>query len=106
MDYTDRSDRNPALAELLDDAFVEPVDLDTASRHLWVIHSEAQRIASEAEDEVDAPVSLAHRRLPRAAVPVLALVMTMSMSGVAVAASQGSLPGARSSAQRAARRPA
>lgn len=93
MDYTDRSDRNPALAELLDDAFVEPVDLDTASRHLWVIHSEAQRIALEAEDEVDAPVSLASRRLPRAAVPVLALVMLMSMSGVAVAASQGSLPG-------------
>lgn len=108
MDHTDRADRNPAIAELLDDAFVAPVDVDTASRHLWVIHSEAARMAeaaaSESAAEVvaeadallrapDARLSLSRRGLPRAAVPVLALMILMSFSGVAVAASHNSLPG-------------
>lgn len=108
MEHTERHDRNPALAELLDDAFVAPVDVDTASRHLWVIHSEAAKMAEEATQEAEAEVvaeadallatqpfrgSLARRGLPRAAVPVLALMILMSFSGVAVAASHNSLPG-------------
>ncbi|MGI9018876.1 MAG: DUF5667 domain-containing protein [Euzebya sp.] len=101
MDHIDHADRNPAIAELLEDAYIGGVGLDTAARHLWVIHSEADRLkelagpGTEAElvtttAESDAPI---RRSIPRAAVPILALVMMMSSSGVALAASQGSLPG-------------
>lgn len=96
MASTDRSDLNPAVAELLDDAFVGPVDVETAARHLWAIHDAARGHAAGVDPE-PAPAqpvpSLAGRRIPRAAIPVLALVMVLSSSGVAVAASQGSLPG-------------
>lgn len=93
MASTDRSDLNPAVAEMLDDAFVGAVDVETAARHLWAIHDAARAHAAEADREPAPPPSLAARRIPRAAIPVLALVMVLSSSGVAVAASQGSLPG-------------
>jgi hypothetical protein len=84
-------DRNPAVAELLDDAYVSPVGVEVAARHLWAIHTAAKEVP-----QIDPPTpveSLATRRVPRAAVPVLALVMMMSSSGMALAASQSSLPG-------------
>lgn len=123
----DFGDHNPATAELLEDAYVSPVDVETAARHLWVIHTEAARLQrlrealpSRAEgpdhsevSEYDRRGSIADRRdrsgsgdpatssrrtvpraaLPRALAPLLALVMMLSTSGVALAASQSSLPG-------------
>ncbi len=103
MDHTDRQDRSPAIAELLDDAYVPSVDVETASRHLWMIHKEADRLRAQAVAEgpgqpsevvPDTIESLALRRsIPRAAVPLLVAVMMMSSSGMALAASQSSLPG-------------
>jgi hypothetical protein len=107
MDHPDRPDRSPVVAELLDDAYVSPISVETAARHLWAIHKAAERLAAEraldeqAEDarwgadrHVRQPVSLAAgRRIPRAAVPLLVAVMVMSSSGMALAASQSSLPG-------------
>ena len=94
MSHTDHHDTDPVIAELLDDAFVGAVDVETAARHLWAIHAAAQEQEQVREQARPEPVpSLAGRRIPRTAVPLLALVMVMSSSGVAVAASQGSLPG-------------
>lgn len=96
MTHPERPDRSPAIAELLDDAYVAPVGVEAAARHLWAIHAEANRAAAlqgVGDGPAAEPVSLATRRVPRAAVPVLALVMAMSSSGMALAASQTSLPG-------------
>lgn len=98
MTEFDRPDRSPAVAELLDDAYVAPAGLDTASRHLWAIHSEAGRLAGErsvvaGRELVGAGSGAGRRTVPRAAVPLLVVVMMMSSSGMALAASQSSLPG-------------
>ncbi|CAN5575770.1 hypothetical protein BH24ACT15_BH24ACT15_04990 [soil metagenome] len=116
MDYTDHDDRNPATAELLEDAYVSPIDVETAARHLWVIHTEAARLRTiravlpargtrndcAAAQSVDRRRSGADRRvsspsrrrtMPRALAPLLAIMMMLSTSGVALAASQRSLPG-------------
>lgn len=108
MDSSPQNNRTPAVAELLDDAFVGSVGVETAARHLWVIHMEAARLENETVG-VGAPSSgsasavpvrrersmrnWALRMAPRAAMPVLALMMVLSTSGVALAASQRSLPG-------------
>lgn len=97
MDDVARTDLDPAIAEVLDDAFAARIDVETAARHLWIIHSEARRQAAESASPqastAGPPRAPRRQRMPRAAVPVLALVMMMSMSGVAVAASQNSVPG-------------
>ena len=51
MASTDRSDLNLAVAELLDDAFVGPVDVETAARHLWAIHDAARGHAAGVDPE-------------------------------------------------------
>lgn len=98
MTESDRQDRSPAIAELLDDAYLARVDVDTASRHLWAIHREAARLAEldpepRRRELVGAGSGAGRRTVPRAAVPLLVLVMVMSSSGMALAASQSSLPG-------------
>lgn len=77
-------DRDPVLQRLLQATFEMTVDVETAARHLWVLH----RIAGTAT--VKAPARPAARKT---VVALLVGIMTLGSSSAAVAASRETVPG-------------
>lgn len=76
-------DLDPALAAVLQRAFLRSVDVETAARHLWTINQEARVRA----------VPAAPRRFRKAAVAALTSALLVGSSSAAVAASGPALPG-------------
>ncbi len=70
---------DPELRELLCRAYATSVDVDTAARHLWVLHRTGTRIR--------------RRRLRQSVLAACISVLMISTSGIAVAASGNALPG-------------
>jgi hypothetical protein len=83
-------DLDPATAEAMARAYHQEVDVETAARHLWMLHRAGRaRAGSRREDRGGG-----HGRVIRqVAVSVLVGLMLVSSSGAAVAASRSSLPG-------------
>lgn len=75
---------DPALAAVLQRAFLRSVDVETAARHLWTINQEGTRIRE---------VGTAPRRFRKAAVAALTSALLVGSSSAAVAASGPALPG-------------
>jgi len=77
-------DLDPALAAVLQRAFLRPVGVETAARHLWTIDHEGTKLQQ---------VATAPRRLRKAAVAALTSALLVGSSSAAVAASGPALPG-------------
>lgn len=77
-------DLDPALAAVLQRAFLRTVGVETAARHLWTINQEGTRL----REVVTAP-----RRFRKAAVAALTSALLVGSSSAAVAASGPALPG-------------
>lgn len=75
---------DPRLSGLFTRAFVRPVAVEVAARHLWVIDREATRLAQERAEP---------RGLRRVLVAGLAALALMTTSTAAVAASGPAMPG-------------
>ncbi|MDQ3703340.1 MAG: DUF5667 domain-containing protein [Chloroflexota bacterium] len=75
---------DPGLAAVLQRAFLRPVDVETAARHLWTINQEGTRIRE---------VGTAPRRFRKAAIAALTSALLVGSSSAAVAASGPALPG-------------
>jgi len=77
-------DLDPALAAVLQRAFLRPVGVETAARHLWTIDHEGTQLQQ---------VATAPRRWRKAAVAALTSALLVGSSSAAVAASGPALPG-------------
>lgn len=75
---------DPRLAAVLQRAFLRPVDVETAARHLWTINQEGARVRE---------VGTAPRRFRKTAIAALTSALLVGSSSAAVAASGPALPG-------------
>ena len=87
----DGHDLDPSLRSALERAYSQRVDVETAARHLWLIHRAATQNAADGDGH-RVPVG-ARGRARRTLVSVLTSLMMLGSSGAAVAASSTSLPG-------------